>query len=359
VRWLVLEPYYGGSHRHLVDGLCARLPRSLLLWTMPPRKWKWRMRGAAAHFARRVREEQPAVGGIWASSMLNLAELKGLLPPGAAALPCILYLHENQLRYPLQRFDRRDHHFAWSNLLSALAADRVLWNSRYNHESFFEDAGRLVRKMPDFQLEWALDAIAAKSEIVPVPLDVFPSPDADVPRARTGPCHIVWNHRWEYDKGPEALLAAVSELVRAELPFEMSVLGQRFDSVPPHFDRLREVLAGRTRQWGYLEDRGAYQRCLREADVVLSTAHHEFQGLAVLEGAACGAVPLVPDALCYPEIWPPEFRYVPGRLLSALRDRIERVEHWRRVDPRPWCEPFDWTRQLPAWRRLLRLERAA
>ena len=49
------------------------------LWTLPGRKWKWRMRGAALEFARRFEEERPEPVGILVTSLTNAAELRGLL----------------------------------------------------------------------------------------------------------------------------------------------------------------------------------------------------------------------------------------------------------------------------------------
>jgi hypothetical protein len=74
---LALEPYYGGSHQGLLDGLITRSRHHWTLLTLPPHKWKWRMRHAAVTFAEMAGAPQ-AAGQQWdvlfASDMLNLAE---------------------------------------------------------------------------------------------------------------------------------------------------------------------------------------------------------------------------------------------------------------------------------------------
>ncbi len=42
-----------------------------------------------------------------------------------------------------------------------------------------------------------------------------------------------------------------------------------------------------------------------EADVVVSTAKHEFFGITVMEAADAGAFPVVPNSLAYPELLDP------------------------------------------------------
>jgi glycosyltransferase involved in cell wall biosynthesis len=43
-------------------------------------------------------------------------------------------------------------------------------------------------------------------------------------------------------------------------------------------------------------------RVLQQADVIVSTARHEFFGLSVLEAMSAGVVPLLPNRLSYPEL---------------------------------------------------------
>jgi glycosyltransferase involved in cell wall biosynthesis len=72
---------------------------------------------------------------------------------------------------------------------------------------------------------------------------------------------------------------------------------------------IRQQFAHRLVQFGYASSRTAYYEWLGSADVILSTALHEFQGLAVLEAVAVGCVPIVPAREVYPELFAPEYLY--------------------------------------------------
>jgi glycosyltransferase involved in cell wall biosynthesis len=61
-------------------------------------------------------------------------------------------------------------------------------------------------------------------------------------------------------------------------------------------------------QWGYIASRAEYLTLLGQADLVVSTADHEFFGISVLEAMAAGAFPLLPNRLSYPELLPPSLR---------------------------------------------------
>lgn len=53
---IYIEPFYGGSHKQLIDLLQGQLSGDL--YTLPAKKWHWRMRVSALHFALTIPREQ-------------------------------------------------------------------------------------------------------------------------------------------------------------------------------------------------------------------------------------------------------------------------------------------------------------
>lgn len=268
------------------------------------------MRHSAVTFAQQLhdqlsdeRTERPTWDVLFCTDMLGLAEFRGLCPEAVRRLPSIVYFHENQLTYPTQKDEERDFHFAYSNMTSALAADSVWFNSNYHRDEFLNALRALLRRMPDFGHEESVDQILEKSEIQHPGIE---GPAANQAAGRIGqeidrPLCIAWASRWEHDKNPELFFAALEELARLGVSFEVNVLGESFRNSPPCFEEARTKLSKHIRHWGFAESRAEYFRILSESDVVVSTARHEFFGISVLEAAAAGCRPLVPRALAYPE----------------------------------------------------------
>lgn len=83
----------------------------------------------------------------------------------------------------------------------------------------------------------------------------------------------------------------------------MIVAGESYQTVPDTFERGRSDLGERIIHFGTATD-AEYPALLARADIVVSSARHEFFGVAVLEAIAAGALPLLPDRLSYPELVP-------------------------------------------------------
>jgi glycosyltransferase involved in cell wall biosynthesis len=298
---LALEPYYGGSHRGFLDGWAKH---SRLNWTilgLPSHHWKWRMRHAALTMADQVRrrfEQGERWDLLWCSDMLNLAEFRGLAPEPVSRLPAVAYFHENQLTYPVRVPHERDYHFAISNLMTALAADETWFNSQFHKDELLCELRSFLQRMPDYQSLDGVDRIAEHSHVHPPGIERFAPPQTREP----GPLRLLWAARWEHDKNPDAFFAALELLEQHGVDFRINVIGQSFRQSPDIFDAARKRWIGRIDRWGFQPTREAYITALQEADVFVSTADHEFFGIAAVEAMAAGCYPLLPERLSYPEL---------------------------------------------------------
>jgi len=144
------------------------------------------------------------------------------------------------------------------------------------------------------------------------------------------PVRLVWAARWEYDKGPKQLHNLLTQLVTTGVRFELCVLGQQFRQQPIEFEQIATEFSSHIVQFGYAESRHHYLSWLAGADMVLSTALHEFQGLSVLEAVQLGCIPVLPNRLVYPEFFAADYLYTsnldaPDKESMAAATLIEKL----------------------------------
>jgi glycosyltransferase involved in cell wall biosynthesis len=380
--WIV-EPYYTGSHRAWVDGYRSASRYSASLLTLPGRFWKWRMQGGAITLARQAQSLDQRPDLILVSDMLNLPVFLSLsdshfqYPAGDGGavrdaptahtrdrawslsdVPIALYFHENQLTYPLQPGEKRDLQYGFINLVSALRADALFFNSAYHLDALFDELPRLLKHFPDYTELWAVDALRAKAQVLPLGLDLTRFDTCRPNQPTTGRAQVLWNHRWEYDKDPETFFRAIYALVDEGWDFGLVILGESFRNQPAEFLKARERLPDRMVHFGYAEDAATYGRLLWQADIVVSTALHEFFGAATVEACYCGSYPILPNRLAYPELIPqehhPDCLYDDFEgLLSRLRRALGSMEETRAFSVQEEMSRFDWHQLAPDYDRLL------
>jgi glycosyltransferase involved in cell wall biosynthesis len=306
MRFLFLEPFYGGSHRDFAKGLAAHSRHEIHLATLPARFWKWRMRGAALHFVQSI-GDLASFDGIITTGLMSLSDFTAL--SGACRPPAMVYLHENQLTYPLAPGEQMDLQFGFTDITTALCADRILFNSRFHFDQFFTTLPVFIGQMPEFKPQWAVGAIRKKASILHpgCRFDSFSIAPAPLP---PGPPLVVWSHRWEFDKNPEAFFGALERVDRMGIDFRLALLGENHQAEPKAFVAAKSRFGHKIVQYGFVPSKNEYVGWLRRGFVAVSTAIQENFGIAMVEAMRQGCLPLLPHRLSYPEILPKEFHRV-------------------------------------------------
>jgi len=307
---VLLDAYHRGSHRRWAEDAAAlwtRCGHRVTLLTLPGRHWKWRMHGAAAAFAQRIAAEWtgPAPDALVVTEMLDAAALRGLLPRGWRTVPLAVYFHENQLAYPWSPADPdveagRDRTYGWINAASALAADRVWFNSRHHRDAFLGALDPFFSAFPDAVPKGLLKGLPERCRVVypAVAGAAFKGPRPE--RRPDAPVQLLWNHRWEYDKAPEQFFAVVEGLAARGVPFTLAVLGEQFSAAPGVFEEARARWSDRLVAWGAV-DREAYVRHLLTSDVLVHAPLQEYFGYSVVEALHAGCFPVLGAGQVYDE----------------------------------------------------------
>lgn len=245
--------------------------------------------------------------------------------PQIDRVPSIVYFHENQFAYPRAPKARVDHGFAYTNLLTAFAADRCLFNSQFNLVTLIEDGRDLVGRMPDSAKDHDFVGLRSKSEVLAPGFSPPPATvqlNLDRKRRVSDPLVIGWVSRWEHDKRPDEFLTLLRKIKLAKVKFRLVLLGPRPNTTPDALLAIRQEFGSMILHDGYSDSRQEYWIQLRRIDAVVSTAAHEFFGIAICEAIWAGAIPVLPNRVAYPELVDEGFLY--GSLDDAA-DRLKSI----------------------------------
>jgi glycosyltransferase involved in cell wall biosynthesis len=352
---LLLVPYYGGSHRAWAEGYAEHSQHCIELVTLPARFWKWRMQGGAVTLAERVREIDSVPDVVMATDMVNLPAFLALTRDVLADVPVAIYFHENQLTYPMPPGTKRDLTYSMVNWLSMLCADRVLFNSRYHLSDWFGALPNLLKHFPDYTQLDRIPEVRQRAEVLPVGCSLARFDAVSALDRDTSFPLIVWNQRWEYDKDPETFFRVLDLIVSEGIEFQVVLAGSNVRQMPEEFEAARARLGERVIHYGRATA-GRYGQLLRAADIVVSTAIHEFFGVAIVEAIYCGCFPLLPNRLAYPELLPEEhwahclYEGFEG-LAAGLRWALAHPSARKSIsaDLQQAVSRFDWTVMAPQY----------
>ncbi|MBI9088171.1 MAG: DUF3524 domain-containing protein [Desulfobacterium sp.] len=356
MKFLFLESFFGGSHRDFALGLTQSSSHDIELVTLPAKYWRWRMRGAAMLF-HEMAGDLSQYDGIIATDMMNLSDFMALAGPDLP--PVLAYFHENQLCYPVNPGVSQEGHFGFINMTTALCADQVVFNSRFQMEGFLSEVDQMISTMPDRNPLWVGKTIRSKSEVI-YPGCRFPAKSVEIRKQEGAAPLIVWNHRWEYDKKPDDFFRALGKIKERGIPFRLALLGEGVARVPKAFIEAREMFKEEIVVFGYAPSREEYYDWLGQGDIVVSTAIQENFGISVVEAVRMGCIPLLPDRLAYPEVMPEEHH---GRILYQGKDDLvdkladlllhcgSHVEFARTLSRA--MEPYSWDRAIEQYDRKL------
>jgi hypothetical protein len=307
---LAVEPFYAGGRRMMLETLVRRSRHKWTVLRLPGRRIERRLEAAAQWFAEVVLRRPPmAFDLLVTSEAINLPELYQLCPE-LSGHPSVVYFHDNQLPLPGRGVQRPIDHV---NLLTALEASEVWFNSLHHMRTFMGRAGAVVRQLPHYFDPDALRRLTARTSLVRMPVEVDAVREieqgAEFERKRRS---IFVDLRG----GDTKLLAeALATLRMRGEDFELITVGPRGE-LPA--DLPRQALPE------YDEDAQTFvmARCGTYISVATDST---FDPRAVM-ALASGMHTLLPDTGSYPELVPSDFQAStlyqphPQFLASALQD---------------------------------------
>jgi len=308
---LVVDPFFGGSHKQWAEEWKKYSRHKIDVVGLPGKYWKWRMIGSAPVLVKRIKQQKKLPDLIIYSSMADVPTIQGLLPLNWRRIPSALYMHENQILYPNPskntKQPKRNAAIEIKNVLSCLAVDRIFFNSHYHKTHFLQSIPTFLRRFPDYQWVQQTVNFKDKSKVLYVGIEP-PNENRGLKNDNLQVPIILWNHRWEFDKGPIAFFELLMRLKERKLPFQLIATGTLRHFEPAFVEKVHKQLSDRILHWGYAENKTTYYDLLWKADIIPVTSKQDFFGISVIEAMGRKTYPLLPDRLAYPEHIPSTLR---------------------------------------------------
>ncbi len=348
----LIEPFFTGSHQKWAESFQKNSRHEVQILSLKGRHWKWRMFGGAVSLARMFKAEVNQTDLILVSDMLDLATFLGLLRKESQGISTAIYFHENQLTYPWSPSDEdvkkgRHNEYAFMNYTSALAADKLFFNSQYHLDSFINALPDFLKQFPDYHEFQNIELIKNKSQVLYLGMDlkIFDKYEAfDIEKEEA---IILWNHRWEYDKNPESFFKILFELKNEGFKFKLVVLGEQYSRSPKIFNEAKIKLKDEILHFGFAASFGEYARWLKTSDIMPVTSNQDFFGGSVVEGIYCGAISLLPNRLAYPEHLSQENKteFIYNSEKELKEKLIQLINNYNSVDKKElkgFIKKYDW-----------------
>jgi glycosyltransferase involved in cell wall biosynthesis len=330
MKFLFIETFYLGSHARFVQGLSSCSCHDIDVVTMPGENWRWRMLGAALHMVDAI---PPLDGydGIIVTDLFNLADFKALV--GQPCPPVLAYFHENQITYPQPPGDKGAFQLGIINITTALAADRVVFNSHMQRLAFLDGVPEFLKRGRDFRPRNVATSIKEKSTVLYPGITLSDYRQVDT-KKKIDPPLIIWNHRWGFDKNCETFFEAIGALEDRGVDFRLALMGENFGKIPDAFRTARKRFKSKILQYGYVPEREDYEKWLKRGALVISTAIQENFGISVVEAVLMRCIPLLPRRLSYPEILPAAYHehFLYQNKNDLMEKLLDIMTHYRRYE---------------------------
>ena len=358
---LIIEPYFTGSHKQWAESYKINSSHNIKILSLKGQFWKWRMHGGAITLAKMFNAMDWLPDLIFATDMLDLNTFLSLTRNKSNGIPAAIYFHENQLSYPWSPSDRdiknkRDSHYGFINYSSALAADKVFFNSEFHMKSFFNALIPFLKQFPDYQELDTVDVIKKKSEVLYLGMDLRRFYNYTFERDLKP--NILWNHRWEYDKNPQSFFSILKKVKNGGNDFGLIILGENFSKSPKVFEESKKEFVNQIVHWGYVDSFEEYAKLLWKSHIIPVTSNQEFFGGSVMEAIYCGVWPILPNRLTYPELLPSEMHSeniynTDEELINKICWAIANHQKLNQSKLATISEKFDWQVIAPEYDRKL------